>query len=79
MVKVGSSERSYTVDSNWEKLPPGWEAPMAAVAVDSKDRVYGFNRGIHKVIIFDKDGNYLDHWKDVDFIFTHAIYVTKKN
>ena len=39
MVKVGSNERSYTVDSNWEKLPPGWEAPMAAVAVDSKDRV----------------------------------------
>ena len=74
MVRVGSDERSFTVDSNWEKLPSGWEAPMAAVAVDSRDRVYGFNRGPNKVIIFDKEGNYLDHWKDSDFIFPHAIY-----
>ena len=74
MVRVGSDERSFTVDSNWEKLPSGWEAPMAAVAVDSRDRVYGFNRGPNKVIIFDKEGNYLDHWEDSDFIFPHAIY-----
>ena len=74
MVRVGSDERSFTVDSNWEKLPSGWEAPMAAVAVDSRDRVYGFNRGPNKVIIFDKEGNYLDHWEDSEFIFPHAIY-----
>ena len=47
---------------------------MAAVTVDSQDRVYGFNRGERGVIVFDTDGNYVSHWADAEFVFPHAIY-----
>ena len=45
---VGSGDYRYEVIEDWAKLPDGWQAPMAAVAIDSQDRVYGFNRGEHR-------------------------------
>jgi DNA-binding beta-propeller fold protein YncE len=74
MATVGSGEHLFEANYDWAKLPEGWDAPMAAVAVDSQDRVYGFNRGERGIIVFDKDGNYLSHWDGVDFVFPHAIY-----
>ena len=74
MTTVGSGEHTFEAVYDWAKLPDGWDAPMAAVAVDSQDRVYGFNRGERGVIVFDKDGNYVSHWADADFVFPHAIY-----
>ena len=73
MTTTGSGQHTFEVDSNWAELPDGWDAPMAAVAVDSQDHVYGFNRGERGVIVFDKDGGYLSHW-DAEFDFPHAIY-----
>ena len=72
---VGDGAHTYQVDADWAKLPDGWDAPMAAVAVDSEDRVYGFNRGPHGVIVFDREGNYLYTWEGVEFAFPHAITV----
>ena len=77
--RVGSGAYSFEVDENWAKVPEGWEAPMAAVAVDSQDRVYGFNRGEHGVIVFDRDGNFLHAWKGVEFAFPHAITVDSQD
>ena len=45
MTTIGSGDHTYEVVPNWASLPDGWDAPMAAVTVDSQDRVYGFNRG----------------------------------
>ena len=46
---LGSGEHRYRVVENWAKLPEGWEfKDAAAVACDSKDRVYVFNRGEHR-------------------------------
>ena len=40
-VILGSGEHRYAVVENWAKLPEGWEfKDAAAVACDSKDRVY---------------------------------------
>ena len=75
MATVGSGSHVYDVVEEWAKLPEGWEAPMAAVAVDSQDRVYGFNRGEHRVIVFDRDGNFIKSWGEGEFPFPHAIYV----
>src|SRR4051812_32398703 len=45
---LGSGEHRYRVAENWANLPEGWElADVASVAVDSKDRIYVFNRGAH--------------------------------
>ncbi|MCH7802228.1 MAG: 6-bladed beta-propeller [Chloroflexi bacterium] len=71
---VGAGTHSYDVISDWAKVPEGWNAPMAAVTVDSQDRIYGFNRGERGIIVFDKDGNYLSDWGETDFAFPHAIY-----
>ena len=70
---VGSGAYTFEAIEDWAKVPRDWRAPMAAVAVDSQDRVYGFNRGEHPVIVFDKNGEYLDSWGDGMFNFPHAI------
>lgn len=44
-------------------LPEDWEfGHVIEVEVDSRDRVYVFNRGEHPVIIFDKEGVGLSSW-----------------
>lgn len=55
---LGSGEHRYRVVENWAKLPDGWSLTDAAsVAVDSKDRIYVFNRGDHPMVVLDREGN----------------------
>ncbi|PKB73719.1 MAG: hypothetical protein BZY75_00280 [SAR202 cluster bacterium Io17-Chloro-G7] len=71
---VGSGKYTYTLDENWAKLPEGWEMPAAAVAGDSQDRIYCFNRDPdHPIVIFDREGNYLSSWGAGLIAFAHAI------
>ena len=73
-VKLGSDQFTYEVDVNWEKLPPGYSwGDAAAVTVDSKDRVYVFNRGDHPMIIFDSDGTFLESWGEGIFTRAHGV------
>jgi hypothetical protein len=52
---VGQGKHIYRVDENWAKVPVSIEMKPAAVAVDSKDRVFCFNRSNeHPVVIFDR-------------------------
>ena len=58
------------------KLPDGWEfRDVAAVAVDSKDHVYVFNRGQHPMIVFDRDGNFLRSWGEGLFKRAHGLHI----
>ena len=44
--------------------------------MDSRDRVYCFNRSAeHPVLVFDRDGNYLSSWGAGLFAFPHTIRV----
>ena len=52
---------------------------MAGVAVDSRDRVYVFNRGRHPVIVFDKEGQFLDAWGEGMFTRPHGIFITRQD
>jgi len=71
---VGSGKYTYTMDENWAKPPEGWEMPAAAVAGDSQDRIYCFNRDPdHPIVIFDREGNYLSSWGAGVIAFAHAI------
>jgi hypothetical protein len=73
---LGSGEHRYRVVENWAKLPEGWEfKDVAAVAVDSKDRVYAFNRGEHPIIVFDREGNFLRSWGEGKFPRAHGIHI----
>jgi hypothetical protein len=56
MTVLGSGEHRYRVVENWAKLPDGWNlTDVAAVAVDSKDRIYVFNRGEHPMVVLNRE------------------------
>ncbi len=73
---IGYHKMEYEVLEGWERLPEGWSfVEVAGVAVDSRDRVYVFNRGDHPVIVFDKEGQFLDAWGEGMFTNAHGIYI----
>jgi hypothetical protein len=66
----------YEADDHWAKLPSGWSwNEVAAVAADSKDRVYVFNRGEHPLMIFHRDGTFLGSWGEGLFVRAHGIWI----
>ena len=75
---IGTHRIEYEVLQGWERLPEGWSfVEVAGVAVDSRDRVYVFNRGEHPVIVFDKDGKFLAAWGEGVFPNPHGIFIDK--
>jgi len=73
---LGTGEHRYRVVQNWAKLPAGWQlTDVASVAVDSKDRIYVFNRGEHPVIVFDRDGNFIKSWGEGLFARAHGLHI----
>ncbi|WP_020468700.1 peptidyl-alpha-hydroxyglycine alpha-amidating lyase family protein [Zavarzinella formosa] len=69
-------EFGFEADDHWAKRPAGitW-TEVAAVAVDSKDRIYVFNRGDHPVLVFDLDGNFLASWGEGLFVRPHGLTI----
>lgn len=76
MTTVGSGDYTYTLIENWAKLPPGetW-GNTSSVATDSQDRVYVFQRKDPPVMIFDRDGNYLNSWGISAITDPHGIFI----
>jgi DNA-binding beta-propeller fold protein YncE len=76
VVTGGSIAPHYEVLADWGKLPDGWSfIEVAGVAVDSRDRVFVFNRGVHPVIVFDGDGRFLHSWGEECFTRPHGITI----
>ena len=76
MATVGAGNYTYTVIEDWAKLPPGETfAMVSAVATDSQDRVYAFQRKDPPIVIFDPDGHYLSSWGNGAFLFAHGITI----
>ena len=60
MATVGTGKYTYELIENWAKLPPGETfGNTSAVATDSQDRVYVFQRKDPPMMVFDRDGTYL--------------------
>jgi DNA-binding beta-propeller fold protein YncE len=76
MATVGAGKYRYELIENWAKLPPG-EAfgNTSAVATDSRDLVYVFQRKDPPIMIFDRDGTYLSCWGIGAFADPHGIYI----
>jgi DNA-binding beta-propeller fold protein YncE len=68
---------SYRAVVGWEQLPPGYTHPdVAAVAVNSKGRVYLFCRSEHPVMIYERDGRFVGSWGEGAFTMrTHGITI----
>jgi hypothetical protein len=75
-VILGSGEHRYRVVENWAKLPDGRDLKdVASVAVDSRDRVYVFNRGAHPMVVLDRDGNFIKSWDEGLFHRAHGLHI----
>jgi DNA-binding beta-propeller fold protein YncE len=81
MVKVGEGSLQYELVEGWEQLPDGWEhRDVAGVATDSQGNAYLFCRGDHPVIIYDREGRFLDSWGEGQFTLrTHGMYIDKND
>lgn len=74
MVKAATPETRYEPVVGWPAVPHGLFLHEAtSVGVDSQDRVYVFNRGQWPMIVFDKEGNFLDAWGSGEFDVPHGI------
>ena len=73
---LGTGEHRYRVVENWAKLSDGWKlTDVASVAVDSKDRIYVFNRGEHPMIVFDRDGKFVRSFGEGLFTRAHGLHI----
>ena len=62
MATVGSGKYTYEYVPNWAKMPANQLMGTAsAVATDSQDRVYIFQRTNPPVLVFDREGNFCIH------------------
>jgi DNA-binding beta-propeller fold protein YncE len=69
-------EFGYSPDDRWAKLPAGFGwTEVAAVATDSRDRVFVFSRGEHPLLIFERDGTFLEEWDGSMFVRPHGITI----
>ena len=66
----------YGANSGWAQLPDNWGwTEVAAIATDSKDRVFVFNRGDHPIMVFDRDGSFVTSWGEGVFARAHGITI----
>lgn len=73
---VGSGSYTYDANDRWAKLPLGYSwVEVTAVAVDSRDRVFVFNRGEQPMLVFDRDGTFLTSWGQGEFARPHGLTI----
>jgi DNA-binding beta-propeller fold protein YncE len=76
MTTIGTGTYTYTLIQDWARLPAGETfAMVSAVATDSQDRVYAFQRKDPPIVIFDREGNFLNSWGNGAFLFAHGIFI----
>lgn len=69
-------EFGYEADTRWATPPSGYAwSEVAAVATDSRDRVFVFNRGEHPVLIFEPDGTLIQSWGEGLFTRPHGLTI----
>jgi len=73
MIKQGLE---YEVVEGWGRLPESWVyTQVAGVAVDSKDRVLVLCRGAHPIIVFSREGEFIESWGEGVFSNAHGAYI----
>ncbi len=75
-VRVGQEPFAYAANADWARRPAGFVwSEVAAIATDSCDRVFVFNRGEHPMIVFDRVGNFLRSWGEGVFARAHGLTI----
>jgi sugar lactone lactonase YvrE len=75
-MRFGSDEIGFEVEEGWGKLPEGWKfGHVIGVDVDDQDNVYVLNRGEHPMVIFDREGNFLNSWGEGEIPTGHGLHI----
>ena len=73
---IGMREFRYEYQPGWARLPEGMSLQgPSGVAVDSMDRVYVFQRQGPPVLVFDREGHFLQAWERRDGIPLEAHHI----
>jgi len=77
MTTVGEGDYAYEVVPTWPNVPKYWTLGMASDgAVNSKDEVHIFSRGLHPLTIWTTDGDFISSWGEGHFSANpHGIYI----
>ncbi len=66
----------YDANDRWAQVPEGWTwNEVTAIATDSRDRVFVFNRGEHPMLVFNRDGSFVTSWGERVFARPHGITI----
>ena len=73
---IGAGDFRYEYQPEWARLPAGMtlQGP-SGVAVDSMDRVYVFQRQGPPVLVFDRNGHFLQPWERRDGVPADAHHI----
>ena len=72
----GTGDFRYEVAEGWGQLPDGWSFGwIPAVACDSRDRVFVYSRSEHPLVVFDRDGRFLEEWGAGVLEDAHGIFI----
>ena len=77
MALIEAGDFRFQVDTGWGRLPDGMAAGVVTgVVVDSQDRVYLCQQQQDPpVLVFDRDGNYIDSWGTGYVVEPHTMYI----
>jgi DNA-binding beta-propeller fold protein YncE len=76
-IRFGSGSLQFELVHGWERIPAGWSHPdVAGVCTDSSGNVFLYCRGDHPVMIYDREGRFLDSWGEGLFSYrTHGMFM----
>jgi DNA-binding beta-propeller fold protein YncE len=73
---VGTGDYCYDIVRPFGTLPPDMTfGVISHVAVDSRDRVYFYQRKDPPILVFDSQGHFLDAWGEGRLRDAHGIYI----
>ena len=76
MRQVGGGKFRYQEWRGWGQFPEGWAVKDAAgVAVDSQDRIYVLTRWKHGLLVFDREGRFLQRWPEGLCTRPHGMFI----
>jgi peptidylglycine monooxygenase len=77
---VGAGNYKYEVIWPWGQLPAGTcLGNVSHVAVDSKDRIYVYQRDSPPLLVLDADGMLLKSWGEDLLVDGHGIFITPRD
>ncbi len=77
---AGQGRFHYRFIDAWAKLPLWWKFGNASdVATDSQGRIFVLDRGIHPILVFDRDGAFITAWGEGLFRYPHGLYIDNQD